>query len=248
MRGREVGRLEVRAELVVVVADAHPVVAVEPEPVGEPVVVGRGEAALAGHQVLRGVQAEHRRPELAGPAAAVRRAEGLRGVLDDREAVALGDRDERVHVGHEAVQVDGHDRLRARRDRRLDEVGVHAEVVGSRMSTKTGRAPAWRIALAVALKVKLTVMTSSPGPIPSAAEDRLQGHRPVGHEDRVPHAAVGGPGLLELGASGGPWRACRSGGRSRTAPSSAGPMSGFESGITREPPWSDATQRSPSMS
>ncbi len=38
----------------------------------------------------------------------------------------------------------------------------------SRMSTKTGRAPACRIALTVALKVKLTVITSSPGPMPSA--------------------------------------------------------------------------------
>ena len=36
----------------------------------------------------------------------------------------------------------------------------------SRMSTKTGVAPARRITLTVALKLNETVMTSSPGPIP----------------------------------------------------------------------------------
>ena len=36
----------------------------------------------------------------------------------------------------------------------------------ARTSTKTGLAPAWRMTLAVALNVKLTVMTSSPGPMP----------------------------------------------------------------------------------
>ncbi len=38
----------------------------------------------------------------------------------------------------------------------------------SRMSTKTGVAPARRMTLTVALKLNETVMTSSPGPIPSA--------------------------------------------------------------------------------
>ena len=54
---------------------------------------------------------------------------GLRGVLDDDEAVPLRDLDERRHVGHEAVQVDRHDRLGPGRDRRLDLRRVHAEVV-----------------------------------------------------------------------------------------------------------------------
>ena len=38
----------------------------------------------------------------------------------------------------------------------------------SRMSTRTGVAPARRITLTVALKLNETVMTSSPGPMPSA--------------------------------------------------------------------------------
>ena len=88
-RRDEVGRLVVRAERLVVVADPHPVVAEQADPVGQRVVVGRREAALAGHQVLRRVRAEHRRPELARLAAVVGRAVGLGGVLDDRQAVPL---------------------------------------------------------------------------------------------------------------------------------------------------------------
>ena len=38
----------------------------------------------------------------------------------------------------------------------------------ARMSTRTGVAPTRRIALTVALKLNETVITSSPGPIPSA--------------------------------------------------------------------------------
>ena len=118
--GGEVGGLEVGAERLVVVTDPHPVVPVEAEPVGQGVVVRRGEAALAGHQVLGGVQAEHRRPELACAPAVVRRAVRLGGVLDDRDPVALRDLHQRIHVRHQAVQVDRHDRLGAGRDRRLD--------------------------------------------------------------------------------------------------------------------------------
>ena len=57
-RGREIGQPEVVAEDLVVVALAHPLVPVEPDPVGEAVVVGRDQAALAGRHVLGAVQAE----------------------------------------------------------------------------------------------------------------------------------------------------------------------------------------------
>ena len=49
----------------------------------------------------------------------------LGGVLDDRQAVLRGDRHDGVHVGQATVQVDGHDRLGARRDRALDARRVH---------------------------------------------------------------------------------------------------------------------------
>ena len=197
-RRGEVRRLRVRAQRLVVVADAHAVVAEQAEAVGERVVVGRREAALAGHEVLRRVQAEHRRAEAPGAPAVVRGAVRLCGVLDDGEPVAVGDRHDRVHVGHEAVQVDRHDRLRPRRDGGLDESGS-MQKSSSRTSTKTGRAPVSRIALTVALNVKLTVTTSSPGPMPSARRMPTERHGPVRHQDRVADAAVRGPGLLELG-------------------------------------------------
>ena len=195
-RRDEIGGLVVRAERFVVVADAHPVITVEADPVGQGVVVGRGEAALAGHQVLRGVRAEHRRPELAGPPAVIRRAVSLGGVLDDREAVALGDRDERIHVGHEPVQVDRHDRLRPGRDGRLHEVGVHREVLGPDVHEDRAGARAQDDAdggvEAEADRDDLVARADA-----EAVQDRLLGEGPVGHEDGVADAAIGGPGLLE---------------------------------------------------
>ena len=66
--GGDVGQPEVVAEDLVVVALAHALVAVEPDPVGQAVVVGGDEAALAGRHVLRAVQAERAVPEAARPA------------------------------------------------------------------------------------------------------------------------------------------------------------------------------------
>ena len=66
------------------------------------------------------------------------------------------------------------------------------------MSTNTGRAPVWTMALTVALKVKLTVMTSSPGPMSKRTQDGLEGDGPVRHHHGVAHAAVLCPGSLEL--------------------------------------------------
>ena len=44
--------------------------------------------------------------------------------------------------------------------------------VSGRMSANTGVAPQWTITLAVAGQVSDVVITSSPGPTPSAASDR----------------------------------------------------------------------------
>ena len=111
--------------------------------------------------------------------------------------------------------------------------GIHAEVVRADVDEHRPRARpgGWRST--VALKVKLTVTTSSPGPMPSAAQQRLERDGAVGHEDGVPDAAVGGPRLPRTRSSAGPSRACRSGGRRGRPRSSSGPMSGFEIGITR---------------
>ncbi len=196
--GGEVGGLEVRAQCLVVVADPHAVVAEEAEPVGHLVVVGRREAALAGHQVLRGVEAEHGRTEPAGALPVVRRAVGLGGVLHDPQAVALGDRHERVHVRHEAVEVDRQDRLRAGRDRRLHRGRVDAEVVLADVhQDRRGADPEDRAHRGVEAERDGDHLVA--GADPERVQDRLERHRAVAHQDRVLHAAVGGPGLLEGG-------------------------------------------------
>ena len=68
-------------------------------------------------------------------------------------------------------EVDGHDRLRPRRDQLGDRAGSMFSV-SSRMSAKTGVAPVWTITFAVAGQVIDVVITSSPGPIPSATSAR----------------------------------------------------------------------------
>ena len=74
-------------------------------------------------------------------------------------------------------------------------VGSMLHVVGS-MSTKTGLAPTIQIASAVAKKVLATVMTSSPGPMPSAMKDSQSASVPIA-ADGVLRAPIGRQFLLE---------------------------------------------------
>ena len=129
-RGGDIGQPEVVAEHLVVVSLAHALVPVQPEPVGQPVVVGRDQAALAGRHVLRAVQAERAVPEAADPSAPELGAVRLAGILDDRQAVTVGDGHDRLDVGRQAEQVDRADRSRPGRDRRLDPAGVDVVRVG----------------------------------------------------------------------------------------------------------------------
>ena len=69
--------------------------------------------------------------------AAVLGAERLAGVLDEGEAVPLGDRLELGELGRVAEDVHGEDRLRARRDGRLDRSGV--EVQRARVDVREDR-------------------------------------------------------------------------------------------------------------
>ena len=98
------------------------------------------------------------------------------------------------------------------------------------MSTKTGVAPAWRMTLTVALKLKLTVMTSSPGPIPRARRIASLGHRPVAHHHRVAHAAVRRPRPPRTRRSACPSPACRSAGRRGRPPPRPGRCRAWRSG------------------
>ena len=89
-----------------------PVVAEHTQALGQARVRSRDRARVPiGTEVLRGIEAEAReRAEGADPPPAVARPVGLGAVLDDRDA-ELG---ERSQVGGRAVEVDRHDRLRAR--------------------------------------------------------------------------------------------------------------------------------------
>ena len=87
-----------------------------PQPRGDLRILDGDHAALAGGDHLARVQREARqRPERADRPALVAGADRARGVLDDRQAVALGELEQRVHVGRQAELVHRHDRLRARR-------------------------------------------------------------------------------------------------------------------------------------
>src|SRR5205814_4597643 len=94
----------------------------------EGLVVARDEAALAGGDVLFQLKRERTKvADRAEGAAFVGRAHRLRGVLDDANGTRPRDRHDRVHVGRAIVEVDGHDRDRARRDLRLDIGRVEAQ-------------------------------------------------------------------------------------------------------------------------
>jgi hypothetical protein len=84
--------------------------------------------SAVGAQVLARIEAEAAGvAEAADRAVLVDRAVRLARVLDHLEPVALGDLEDGVHVGRVAVEMDRHDRLRLRRDLRLDLVDVHRE-------------------------------------------------------------------------------------------------------------------------
>ncbi len=67
----------------------------------------------------------------------------------------------------------------------------------SRTSTKTGVAPVWTITFAVAGQVIGVVITSSPGPIPSATSARCSAAVPGGDREHVLRLEVLGHPLLE---------------------------------------------------
>src|SRR6202030_3412663 len=60
-------------------------------------------------------------------AAAVTRADGLRGVFDDDQIMLTCDGEDGIHVGGQAEQVDGHDRASLRRDGGFEQSGIDVE-------------------------------------------------------------------------------------------------------------------------
>jgi hypothetical protein len=105
------------------------------EPVGGRVVRGDHHATVApGSEILAGEERIARHPpELTRDAPfavdLAARADRLRRVFNQLDAARLRDRHQLEHVGHLAVQVHGHDRAGARRDRALHRGGIDVERV-----------------------------------------------------------------------------------------------------------------------
>jgi hypothetical protein len=92
-------------------------------------VVGDDHPAFAVRaEILARVEAEARQVAHAADApAAVARAVRLRRILDDEQSVPARDRQNRIHVGRLTVQMYRQDRLRSRRDRRIELRGIERE-------------------------------------------------------------------------------------------------------------------------
>ena len=88
-------------------------------------VVGDEEPSFPAAEILTLVEAERRDvTEGAGSLPLIGRTMGLAGVFDHCQSVPSGDIVDRVHVTGNSPVVDGKDRFRLRRDRRLDTSGV----------------------------------------------------------------------------------------------------------------------------
>ena len=133
----------------------------------------------------------------AGLPAADARADRLRGVFDDRHAGPGGDRQDRVHVGAEAVQVrPGRIALVRGVIARAMASGSTLNVTGS-ISTNTGVAPRRLTHPAVAKNENVGVMTSSPGPMPERHQHGQQGVGARRHGDGVLRRRARGELALE---------------------------------------------------
>ncbi len=120
----------------------------------------------------------------------------LAGILDQRQAVAVGDRPQRRHVGRPAVQVDRQDAGGPGGDGRLDLLGI--DVVGGRIHVDEHRGGAGMVDgvdggdEGVGHRDDLVT-----GPDPHRPQDQLQGREARVDPDTVADPAVGGELLLE---------------------------------------------------
>lgn len=97
---------------------------------------------------------------------------GLGTVLQHHQAMLLGHFPQRGHVDALPVQMHGQQCLGAGGDGVRDLRGVHEVVVGADVD-EDGVAPVPSMATTVGAAVLATVMTSSPGPTPSACSPSL---------------------------------------------------------------------------
>ena len=125
---------------------------------------------------------------------------GLAGVLDDGQAVPVGDGRDRVHVGRQAEQVDRADRAGPRRDRRLDPRGVDVVGVGLDVD-EDGRRPGGQDRADGRVERVADGDDLVARPEAEALEDAHQRDGAVADRDRVLRADEGREALLQLGDS-----------------------------------------------
>jgi len=138
----------------------------------------REHAALAGREVLVGVEAEARDVAHRADLAAVRQPglRGVRGVLDELQPVLGADGLERDEIARMPGVVHGMT-ARVRGVTAAATAAGSMQSVSGSTSTNTGRAPARTITLAVAGHVSGVVMTSSSSPPPTAERPQGEVHR-----------------------------------------------------------------------
>ena len=174
----ELGHPGVQTHEPAVVVAGVPVVAPDPAPLGEQIVVRRDQAALGGHDDLRRREAEHL--GVAEPAdlrAAVRRAERVGRVEEEPEAVALRDvaQSPRRRTACRRCASRG-SRTCAPRSPARPNPG-RASAVPGRCRRTTGRRPFQSTAWAVAANVNDGTITS-----PESSDARSTSISPVVHD------------------------------------------------------------------
>ena len=199
--GVDIGHPEVVADDLVVIADPHPVLAREPDAVGQFRVGGGHHPALAGGHVLGRVEAEAAGSPGAGPALADRRPVTLRSILHQRQAVPLGDLGDRRHVRRLPVQAHRHDGPGARRDRRLDlpDVDVEARLVHVHEDRPRSRE---QDAVGAGDEGERDGDHLVPRPHSRGEQGQVQRRRPGARGNRVRHADEVGEALLQLAHPG----------------------------------------------
>ncbi len=193
----------VPAQLVVVVAAAHAVLAQHLHPLGKLVGIRGDHAGVAGRaQVLGGIKAE------CGDIAQAARlhaiplgAPGLRGVFDDGQP-ALSSRDQRSN--RQSVHTDAPEEWRelprraGHRGRQLTAAGDRLKLTGS-ISASTGVAPARRIELTEAKKLNGVVTTAWPGAHARGGQRQPQGVGARRASQSMGHAQLLRGGFFECG-------------------------------------------------
>ena len=223
------------------VRDAHAVLAKQPELLVEFGIRGRKHPAFARRDHLAGMEGEASDPAVgladSIPAAAVHAdlaSDSTGGILDQGNAVAICDRNERCEIAGHPHLVDHYDRARAGRDRfghavRIDVVGVRIDVDEDGGRTAISNAIGGRDK-GMAGRDHLVTRTNV-----ECGQSKVQGGGAVGNRARIGRANQSRKVTLESGDL----RPCETqpeSTASRAASASSSPRSGSAIGITRRPP------------